>query len=125
MACAARETLRPPYNANTRTVVSTLPIADPHDNSPHQKTIRGGANGGYNYDDDYYGGPGGGEDPYYEDAGGWGDDGGGAGRGRDGGRYDPFDDGRAPTKGRSGSNVAGFDLTGTITNGNKSGCFRS
>lgn len=87
--------------------------------------LRGGAGGGYNYDDDYYGGQGGGEeDPYYEDAaagGGWGDEGGG-GRGRDGGRYDRYEDDRgAPSKrGGKGASLAGFDLTGTITNGNKS-----
>lgn len=90
--------------------------------SQHTYTrYRGGAGGGYNYDDDYYGG-GGEEDPYYDDGGGWGDD---AGR-RDGGgggrRYDPYDDRRAPRRGRGSGGGGGFDLTGTITNGNKSEC---
>ena len=84
--------------------------------------FRGGAAGrGYNYDDDYYEykGPEE-EEPYYYD------DGGGQ-NGREWGGYDddPYDDGRpAPRRGqgrrKSGGSVAGFDLTGTITRGNKS-----
>ncbi|CAN0200101.1 unnamed protein product [Ectocarpus sp. 4 AP-2014] len=87
----------------------------------------GGGGGGYNYDDDYYGGAegGGGDDPYYEDgAKGWGDDAwGGDDRGGRGDRYDPYEERRGSSKtggrGRGKSGAGGFDLTGTITNGNK------
>ncbi|CAM9357398.1 unnamed protein product [Scytosiphon promiscuus] len=88
--------------------------------------LRGGAGGGYNYDDDYYGGPegGGGEDPLVPDSfvslqp---------ASNGSRHARYDPYeDDHRGPPKrkgvgsGRRGAGgMGGFDLTTTITKGNK------
>lgn len=77
---------------------------------------RAGADRGYDYDDEYYGGPPG-EDPYYDDPSGWGEDTGG--RGRQGDRYEPYGDRRASKRGR-GSSGSRFDLTGTITRGNKS-----
>lgn len=87
--------------------------------------FRGGvSSGGYNYDDDYYKGPGEEEPYYYEDNREWGNDKGARGWGEQQQRYG--DDARRSSRrekgrrGRRGDSVAGFDLTGTITRGNKS-----
>lgn len=84
--------------------------------SPCLGRYRAGSSRGYNYDDDYYGGNAG-EDPYYDDGGGWGDE--SARKKKQGDRYDPYEDRREPRRGR-GARDGGFDLTGTITQGNKS-----